>query len=127
MGAFCITAALESYNMIFNEAESQDFSPQYLLDCDTTREDDGCNGGNYDDGYTFTAEQGVVPLDSYPYTAKQGECKADDMLFQDLVQMINTDVEFVPSEDNDALVAAIQNQPVSVAVDGTNLQLYFGG
>jgi len=62
-----------------NSSKDEDFSPQYMIDCDTSRNNAGCNGGNFNDAYTFTAENGVVPWENYPYKAKDGRCKQEEM------------------------------------------------
>ena len=49
------------------------------------------------------------------------------MLSKDQIKIINNDYVLLPENDNDSLVAAIQNQPVSVAIDGEAPQLYTQG
>lgn len=125
--AFSTTAALESYNMIHNSAKKQSFSPQYMIDCDVDAGDHGCDGGEYESAFGFTIDNGVVPYRKYPYKAREGRCQKTKMARRGLIKYVNNDFELLPENDNDSLVAAIQNQPVSVAIDGSGVQLYTNG
>ncbi|KAF8686622.1 hypothetical protein HU200_043449 [Digitaria exilis] len=64
---------------------------------------------------------GLATEDSYPYTGTQGTCQS----FQPAVTI--NGYQGVPSGDEDALAAAVANQPVSVGVDGSTFQSYGGG
>merc|ERR1712043_147172 len=65
--------------------------------------------------------------DDYPYTAKDGICRQEKMKLKDLVQYINNNWVLLPEFDNESLVAAIQNQPVSVALNASTIRFYQSG
>ena len=102
-------------------------SEQQLVDCANNGEM-GCNGGSMDLAFQYLEKYDVCTEQSYPYTAKQGKChetnctvgvpKGSIVGFKD-----------VSPKDMDALMEAVSQQPVSVAIeaDQTAFQLYKGG
>ena len=73
--AFSAVSTLESY-MRINNRSSEMLSEQELVDCST--EDYGCSGGFMDTAYDYVIENsGLHSSEDYPYTAKDGECKAN--------------------------------------------------
>merc|ERR1712018_780594 len=55
-------------------------SEQQVVDCDTR--DGGCNGGWYDTAWRYVSEEGGIATQSdYPYTARDGSCRASSMDF----------------------------------------------
>ncbi|CAN6362933.1 unnamed protein product, partial [Urochloa humidicola] len=70
----------------------------------------GCNGGFMDNAFEYIINNGGLTIeDAYPYTAVQGTCQST----QPTVTI--TGYQDVPSNDEDALVAAVWNQPVLAA------------
>ncbi|KAJ4700572.1 Cysteine Protease [Melia azedarach] len=68
--------------------------------------------------------QGIASEKTYPYEGRDGTCdkeKAEERAAQ------ITKYEDVASNDEGALLNAVANQPVSVAIDARNLKLYDGG
>merc|ERR1712151_1350337 len=66
---------------------------------------------------------GLVEESNYAYRARQGSCRFDS---SQAVFQLST-YHDVPQYDNDQLAAALNQQPVSVAIDANNVQLYTGG
>ncbi|XP_048560291.1 senescence-specific cysteine protease SAG39-like [Triticum urartu] len=100
-------------------------SEQELVDCDVHGEDQGCEGGLMDDAFKFIIKNGGLTMESrYPYTAADGKCKAGSNSAATI-----TGFEDVPANNEGALMKAVANQPVSVAVDGGDMtfQFYSGG
>ena len=62
--------------------------------------------------YKYLQSKEIVSRESYPYTAVQGSCKVDG---SDGILSIKS-YKSLPSGDVDAHIAALQNQPLSVAV-----------
>jgi len=99
-------------------------SEQQLVDCSGSEGNQGCNGGLMDYGFQYIINnKGIGSEASYPYTAKDGTCKK--------VASVATIKSFkdVPTNSETALMTAIVQQPVSVAVeaDQDSFQLYAGG
>ncbi|XP_037480318.1 senescence-specific cysteine protease SAG39-like [Triticum dicoccoides] len=100
-------------------------SEQELVDCDVHGQDQGCEGGLMDDAFKFIIKNGGLTMESsYPYTAADGKCKAGSNSAATI-----TGFEDVPANNEGALMKAVANQPVSVAVDGGDMtfQFYSGG
>ncbi|KAM3189150.1 hypothetical protein ACQJBY_067839 [Aegilops geniculata] len=100
-------------------------SEQELVDCDVHGVDQGCEGGLMDDAFKFIISNGgLTGESSYPYTAEDGKCKSGS---KDAATIKS--YEDVPANNEGALMAAVANQPISVAVDGGDMtfQFYKGG
>ncbi|WRX08129.1 Peptidase C1A [Theobroma cacao] len=102
-------------------------SEQELVDCDTKGEDQGCQGGLMDDAFEFIEKnQGLTTEAIYPYKGVDGTCNTNKEANH--ATKINGH-EDVPANSEAALLKAVANQPVSVAIDagGFGFQFYSGG
>ncbi|XP_020250278.1 senescence-specific cysteine protease SAG39-like [Asparagus officinalis] len=102
-------------------------SEQELVDCDTSGEDQGCNGGLMDNAFKFMIKnKGLTTEARYPYTATDGTCSSKKASAS---AATITGYEDVPANDESSLLKAVANQPVSVAIDagGSDFQLYSSG
>jgi len=101
-------------------------SEQNLVDCSGAQGNEGCNGGLMDQGFQYIiTNKGIDTEASYPYTATDGSCA---FLAKNIGATI-TSFKDIPSKDEGALAAAVNNQPVSVAIDASHpsFQLYASG
>jgi cathepsin L len=101
-------------------------SEQELVDCSTAQGNQGCNGGLMDNGFQYIIKnKGLATEASYPYEGVDGTCASKGKKF---VSPITT-FKDVTSGDEDALLAAVAQQPVSVAIeaDQSAFQFYSGG
>jgi len=122
--AFSTTGSVEGAFQIAN-GKLESFSEQELVSCDKV--DDGCQGGLMDNAFKYIEKSGICTEESYPYTAgggRAGTCKKTCKAAATV-----TAFKDVPSRDEDALKAAVAQQPVSVAVeaDKSAFQLYKSG
>jgi len=102
-------------------------SEQNLMDCSKSYGNDGCNGGLMDDAFKYIiANKGVDTEASYAYTAKDGK----SCLFTAAnVGATLASYKNVAKGSETGLVAALNTQPVSVAIDASknSFQLYKSG
>ncbi|CAJ1974993.1 unnamed protein product [Sphenostylis stenocarpa] len=123
--AFSTVVAVEGINQIKTN-KLVTLSEQELVDCDK-EQNQGCNGGLMESAFEFIKQKGGITTESnYPYTAQEGTCDASKE--NDLVVSIDGH-ENVPADDENALLKAVANQPVSVAIDagGSDFQFYSEG
>lgn len=118
--AFSAASVLGSMNYIKNERMVV-YSPQELLDCVT--ENDGCDGGNYEDAYNYVWLNGINPENKYPYKGKNGLCQH---LIPTSVTFHILDVCHTNYGDRDCLKSVVEKMgPISIAIDSTREDFEF--
>jgi KDEL-tailed cysteine endopeptidase len=124
--AFSSTGSLEGAWFLKN-GSLYNVSEQQLVDCSTAQGNQGCNGGLMDDAFQYVIDaKGLTTDSAYPYTATgPNKCVAKGK------PVVVTAVGFkdvVPNSET-ALLSAIAQQPVSVAVeaDQDSFQFYSSG
>ncbi|GMH26093.1 hypothetical protein Nepgr_027936 [Nepenthes gracilis] len=120
----CAIAAVEGINQIKTK-ELISLSEQQLIDCD--KDNSGCNGGTMEHAFNFIKKVGGITIENnYPYLAKDDTC---DQAKTNSPAVVIDGYEMVPPNDENALMKAVANQPVSVAIDagGSNMQFYSEG
>jgi C1A family cysteine protease len=132
--SFSTTGALEgAYFLKYGTLES--FSEQNFVSCDNRKnggKDMGCNGGLMDNAFNWAAKNGGVCSEKdYPYTSgttrQSGECEQDKCTPNaNVAPKSHTDV---PTKSDDAMMSALTQQPVSIAIqaDQKDFQLYKSG
>jgi len=102
-------------------------SEQNLVDCSTSQGNQGCNGGLMDYAFQYVISNGGLDTEaSYPYTATgPNSCQYNPANSAETLSSF-TDVT---SGDENALMTASNQQPVSVAIDASqpSFQSYTGG
>ncbi|OAY78384.1 senescence-specific cysteine protease SAG39-like [Ananas comosus] len=124
--AFSAVAAMEGITKL-TTGKLISLSEQELVDCDVEGEDQGCEGGLMDDAFGFIISKGGLTTESnYPYRAMDGNCDAKKSAS---IAASIRGYEDVPANNEAALLTAVSQQPVSVAIDGGDypFQLYSGG
>jgi len=130
--SFSATGALEGiYQITYNDLQS--FSEQELVSCDQSfLGDHGCNGGLMDNAFKWVKSNGGLCSESdYPYTSgttgQNGECM--DHKSCDNTKLKVTSYTDVQKNSDDALMSALVQQPVSVAIQANQpaFQFYSGG
>jgi C1A family cysteine protease len=98
-------------------------SEQQLVDCSKSYGNEGCNGGWMDYAFEYAKAHAMCSETAYPYTGVDGTCKT---CTGTVTLSGYTDV----TKDNEnALLTAVYQQPVSVAVeaDQSGFQFYTSG
>jgi len=124
--AFSCTESIESVYIIKGGKKSQvPLAPQQIVDCD--KNDGGCNGGDLPTCYAYVKSvQGLEPEADYPYTARDGTCKAKPALEQDPIKGFQYVIQNGGSEQTMASFLAA-NTPMSIIVDASSWSSYSGG
>jgi C1A family cysteine protease len=102
-------------------------SEQQLVDCSYAEGNLGCDGGDMDAAFKYIIKEGgLCSEDEYPYTGKDGTCKATSCGTKYNSITSYTDVTV---DDEDALQAAVANGCVSVAIEADQyaFQYYSSG
>jgi xylem cysteine proteinase len=92
---------------------------QQAVDCSSSYGNNGCYNGRMDNVFSYVRDVGINTWNSYPYVGTLQSCKAFSGLFK------ISGYTSVP--DCNTLATALANRPISVAVDGNNMQSYTGG
>jgi len=123
--AFSTTGSLEGAWFIAT-GDLSPLSEQQLVDCDTV--DSACNGGLMDNGFAFAEKNAMCTEESYSYTGTKGTCSASSCTVG-LAQGSVTGFKDVTVNSVEALMTALAQQPVSVAIEADSIffQLYSGG
>lgn len=131
--SFSTTGALEgAYFIKYDSLPS--FSEQQLVDCDNRHnggKDMGCNGGLMDNAFAWIEKNGGLCTEAdYPYTSGKtksaGSCETTCTVVDNSKITTFTDVKH---DSDSAMMAALAQQPVSIAIqaDQKEFQLYKSG
>jgi len=123
--AFSATGAMEGSKFIRTGVLTS-LSEQNLIDCSTGEGNKGCNGGLMDDAFQYVIDYGGIQTEiTYPYNATgPNNCRFNPLLSGEVI------IDYVDIDGGEnALQTVVNNQPVSVAIDGSNssFQLYKSG
>lgn len=121
--AFSTTGSVEGAVQV-SSGRLTSLSEQQLVDCAGSAGNQGCNGGLMDDAFNWiVSHRGIGSEASYPYTARDGTCKN--------VPSVSTISGYsdVQQGSESALMSALQNQPISIAIeaDQSSFQMYKNG
>jgi len=122
--AFSTTGSVEGINYITN-GNLVSLSEQELVDCAGTFGNMGCNGGLMDYGFEYAAKDGLCTESAYPYKAQDGTCQSSSCTAAVTIK----GYQDVDSDSEQALMQAVAQQPVSVAIeaDQSVFQFYSSG
>lgn len=131
--SFSTTGALEgAYFLKYGKLVS--FSEQELVDCDTLKnggKDHGCNGGLMDNAFSWIKKNdGLCSEEDYSYSS--GTTRTSGTCDKSCKNVANSDIsgyQDVPKMSDNAMMNALSNQPISVAIqaDQKDFQLYKSG
>jgi len=123
--AFSTTGGVEAA-VFLKHSTLTSLSEQQLVDCAGSYGNAGCNGGLMDNAFKYVEAHGLCSEAAYPYTAKDGTCKATSCTMVANTKISKyTDV----THTENALGAANDMTPVSIAIeaDQSGFQMYKSG
>merc|ERR1711988_1871211 len=122
--AFSTTGSTEGAYAI-KTGKLASFSEQQLVSCAKSFGNQGCNGGLMDDGFKYIMAKGDSLESDYHYTGKTGTCQNSKIK----TALKLSGFKDVPSKNEAQLMAAVAQQPVSVAIeaDQSGFQFYKSG
>lgn len=124
--SFSATGAMEGAWYIKNN-KLVSLSEQQLVDCSGSYGDQGCFGGLMDNAFNYVIDNGGIDTESdYPYDAQDGQC---DSQKQGKHNVHFSAYQDVANNDESQLQAAVEQQPVSVAIEADQpaFQFYKSG
>merc|ERR1711998_791884 len=126
--AFSTTGSVEgAYQIATGQLKS--FSEQELVDCAGSYGNQGCNGGLMDDGFKYIEAKGDALESTYAYTGKTGTCSTSKQAQTAIPAGDVTSYSDVTTDSETQMLAAVTQQPVSVAIeaDQSGFQFYKSG
>ena len=127
--SFSTTGGLEGAHFIAT-GELVSFSEEQFVQCDYGLQKNlGCNGGLMDKAFEYAESTAIATEADYPYTSgngRRGSCDSSKLEGASLKVTTYTDVE---ANSSSQLKAALDKQPVSVAIQANKLvfQMYKTG
>jgi len=123
--SFSTTGALEGAWKI-KTGSLKSLSEQQFVDCDGV--DEACNGGLMDHAFAFAEKHALCTEASYKYDAEQGTCHEKSCSVA-IPRGGVVGFKDVARDDGKALMEALMQQPVSIAIeaDKSSFQLYKSG
>lgn len=102
-------------------------SEQQLVDCAKSFGNNGCGGGLMDNAFKYAEQAGMCTEDSYPYQGKNNICMSNCTV--GIPSGDVTGFKDVESQSENALMEAVAQQPVSIAIEADKqvFQLYKSG
>jgi len=117
--SFSATGAMEGAYEIAN-GKLVSISEQMLVDCAQKFGEQGCNGGLMDGAFGYAQKNGMCTEESYSYEAKAGKCQASTC-----TKAFGPDTvsgyKDVSSDNKMALMSAVAQQPVSIAIEADKM------
>ena len=127
--SFSTTGALEGAHFIAS-GSLESFSEEQFVQCDYgLTKNLGCNGGLMDKAFAYAESNAIQTEANYPYTSgsgRRGSCDSSKLSGASLKVSTYTDVTVNSPEQ---LKAALDKQPVSVAIEADKMafQMYHSG
>ena len=115
--AFSTTGALEGQHYL-KKGKLVSLSEQNLVDCSDDYGNLGCDGGRQEDAFDYIkANGGIDTEESYPYEAKDGQCRYSSM---NTGGATVTGYKSISSSDETALKRAVATVgPIAVSIDAS--------
>ena len=120
--AFSAVATIESLYAV-KTGTRLELSEQELIDCSGSHGNNGCKGGKRENAFAYVAAKGGLATQAaYPYRALQGACKKNLPKYGRIARF-----QAIAPRNPEALKAALNYQPVAVAISSKAFRLYRSG
>jgi cathepsin L len=122
--AFSTTGSVEGAHQI-KTGNLVSLSEQQLVDCSGSTGNQGCNGGLMDYGFEYIIQnKGICSETAYPYRGVDGSCKSSCTAVATV-----SGYKDVPVGSSSGLMSAVNQGPVSIAIEADQMgfQFYSGG
>lgn len=120
--AFAVADALASVHCL-DKQDLWDLSKQELVDCSMSYGNHGCSGGSILSSYKYVMDFGLSLTSAYPYTAIASSCNRPTSGFKYKPDQYRV----LPTNDNDALLQAVNYVPTATGLDASTLKSYSSG
>ena len=122
---FSAVGTIESNYAISHNCSSISLSEQQVLDCNGLS---GCDGGWPDKVFEYAENKGLCPHSDYHYWNFQKKCD-EKTVSECKPKVFVSGYKQLPYKDDQALLEALQDHTVSIAMDASSLhfQFYIGG
>jgi len=125
--AFSATETIESYWALAGNSLTQ-LSMEQIVSCDTSGQDQGCNGGFPSGAYQYVENAGgIEAYTDYPYSAESGEAGSCNFQSSDVVCTVTGYTSINGETGLYQQTSSSSGGPVSVCVDASSWQNYNGG
>jgi len=119
--AFATLGAVEGAIGLKNRQTINYLSTQQLVDCDTSN--NGCNGGNSANAYTYVSKMGVHLESLYPYTANPGTCQYSNSMPLNTISSYSYCSNYSSNDDNKCSVERVygllKQGPGTIGIDAS--------
>lgn len=112
---------MEGLNALYGDHILTKLSVQQIVDCSSAFGNQGCNGGFTNYAFQYIIKYGIEKESDYPYVARSSKCKVQGGPYK------ANKLVAVKQNDCEAVLSALNIEPLAVAVDASTWSYYSGG
>ena len=120
--AFASAKVLEYAFNIAKIGKNKWLSPQQYIDCSSSTGNKGCDGGSVANCLNYSVNFGLSLDSIYPFADRQQSCTTGFS-----ADFKPKKVNIIEARNNDAIILAVNQNPVGVFLDASDMQFYSSG